>query len=126
MGAVDGLDPERLKRKVELFQMDRVVADAWQWGGEFGGSPSWVAPVRNAHDDNRMAARFSANEPGLWKLIVDGRFATAWAGSSWKETTEFNLPAGKHFFRVIWHKEPPPGFRQKSTGEAGNRILVVM
>jgi len=115
--ALDGRELESLRRKVELFQMDRVVADAWQWGGEYEGSPSWVAPVRIAHDRNRMTVHFSANEPGLWKLIVDGRFAAAWAGSSWKETTEFDLPAGEHLFRVMWHKEPPRDFNKKVPGK---------
>jgi hypothetical protein len=97
--------------------MDRVVADAWQWWGEYEGSPSWVAPVRIAHDRNRIKVHFSADEPGLWKLIVDGRFAAAWAGSSWKETAEFDLPAGEHLFRVMWYKEPPRDFNKKVPGK---------
>jgi tetratricopeptide (TPR) repeat protein len=113
----DGAEMESLQRKVELFQMDRVVADAWQWGGEFAGSPSWVAPVRNAHDRSRLTVHFAGSEPGLWKLTVDGRFAAAWAGSSGKETAEFELPAGEHLFRVIWHKDPPREFNKKVPGK---------
>jgi hypothetical protein len=106
-------DMESLRRKVDLFQMDRVVADAWQWGGVYEGSPSWVAPVRNAYERKNMTVHFSANGPGLWKLIVDGQFAAAWAGSFRREPVEFSLPAGEHLFRVVGYGGLPPEVNKK-------------
>ena len=106
-------DMESLRRKVDLFQMDRVVADAWQWGGVYEGSPSWVAPVRNAYKRKNMTLHFSANGPGLWKLIVDGQFAAAWAGSFRTEPVEFSLPAGEHLFRVVGYGGLPPEVNKK-------------
>jgi hypothetical protein len=112
--ALDHSELESLRRKIEIFQMDRVAADAWQWGGAYEGSPSWVAPVRNAHERKKMTIQFSGTTPGLWKLIVDGRFAAAWAGSCRREHLEFALPGGEHLFRVVGCGDLPPGLNIKS------------
>ena len=111
--APDHSELESLRRKIEIFQMDRVAADAWQWGGAYEGLPSWVAPVRNAHERKKMTIHFSASGPGLWKLIVDGQFAAAWAGPFRREPWEFALPVGEHLFRVVGYGDLPPDFNKK-------------
>ena len=111
--ALDHSELESLRRKIEIFQMDRVAADAWQWGGVYEGLPSWVAPVRNAHERKKMTIQFSGTTPGLWKLVVDGQFAAAWAGSFRGEPLEFALPGGEHLFRVVGCGDLPPDLNIK-------------
>jgi hypothetical protein len=60
-----------------------------------------------------MTVHFSANGPGLWKLIVDGQFAAAWAGSFRREPVEFSLSAGEHLFRVVGYGDLPPDVNKK-------------
>jgi hypothetical protein len=60
-----------------------------------------------------MTIHFSASAPGLWKLIVDGQFAAAWAGSFRREPLEFALPVGEHLFRVVGYGSLPPDFNKK-------------
>jgi O-antigen ligase len=106
--AGDQVELENLGRKIKLFEMDRVVGDAWRWGGIYEGIVLWVAPFRTAHTQKRLEIKFSGNLQGAWKLILDGRFVTAWAGTTWREVTTFPFPAGEHVFRLIQYHNVSP------------------
>ncbi len=97
---------ENLERKIKLFDMDRVVGDAWRWGWAYEGCTSWVAPFRIGQVRKRMEIKFSGDHQRAWKLLLDGRFVAAWAGSSWHETKTFSLPAGEHVFRLVQYRGP--------------------
>lgn len=111
--AGDQVELENLGRKIKLFEMDRVVADAWRWGGIYEGCAFWVAPFRIAQTQKRMEIKFSGNLQGAWKLILDGRFLTSWAGSSWHETKTFPIAAGEHVFRLAQYQDISSGERKK-------------
>ena len=111
--AGDQIELESLGRKIKLFEMDRVVADAWRWGGIFDRSVFWVAPFRTAQAQKRIEIKFSGNLQGACKLILDGRFVTAWAGTSWHEIKLFSIPAGEHVFRLAQYQNIPPDERKK-------------
>jgi putative inorganic carbon (HCO3(-)) transporter len=109
----DQIELESLGRKIKLFEMDRVVADAWNWGGISDGSAFWAAPFRVAQAQKGMEIKFSVNLQGAWKLILDGRFVTSWTGSFWHEIKTFPFPAGEHIFRLVQYQNISPGERKK-------------
>jgi O-antigen ligase/tetratricopeptide (TPR) repeat protein len=111
--AGDQIELGSLDRKIKLFEMDRVVTDAWRWGGISEGSVFWVAPFRTAQAQKRIEIKFSGNLQGACKLILDGRFVTAWAGTSWHEIKLFSIPAGEHVFRLAQYQNIPPEERKK-------------
>jgi putative inorganic carbon (hco3(-)) transporter len=111
--AGDQIELESLERKIRLFEMDRVVTDAWRWDRIDEGSILWVAPFRIAQAQKGMEIKFSGNLLGAWKLILDGRFVTAWTGSSWHEIKTFPIPAGEHVFRLVQYQNISPDERKK-------------
>ena len=111
--AGDQIELESLERKIRLFEMDRVVTDAWRWDRIDEGSIVWVAPFRIALAQKGMEIKFSGNLLGAWKLILDGRFVTVWTGSSWHEIKTFPIPAGEHVFRLVQYQNISPGERKK-------------
>jgi tetratricopeptide (TPR) repeat protein len=102
----DQVELENLERKINLFDMDRVVGDAWRWGWAYEGCTSWVAPFRIGQVRKRIEIHFSGDHQRAWKLLLDGRFVAAWAGSSWHEIKAFSLPTGEHVFRLVQYREP--------------------
>ena len=101
--AGDQIELERLERKIELFGMDRVVADVWKWEGNYEGFPSWKARFRVARALEGVYIRFSGNREGVWKLVLDGRFVDAWGGKDWKGSKSVSIPAGEHEFRLVYY-----------------------
>jgi len=113
--AGDRFELEGLEKKIRLFSMDRIVADAWNWAGNYGGLPSWRAPFRVSRPFEDIDISFAGDGEGAWKLLLDGRFVEAWAGGTWKGRRAVSIPAGEHELRVVyygtvfsWEKKKPP------------------
>jgi tetratricopeptide (TPR) repeat protein len=102
----DRVELENLERKIKLFDMDRVVEDAWRWGWAYEGCTSWVAPFRIGQLAKRIEIHFSGEHQRAWKLLLDGRFVAAWSAATWEETKALSLPAGEHLFRLVQYREP--------------------
>ncbi|GAI59496.1 unnamed protein product, partial [marine sediment metagenome] len=111
--AGDQIELERLEKKIALFKMDRIVPDAWTWSGNYEGLPSWKAPFRIAEPLNGLRIKFTGEEKGAWKLLLDGRFIEAWAGSKWVEDRPVTVPAGEHEFRLIYYGNIFPSEKKK-------------
>jgi O-antigen ligase len=112
--AGDQVELESLGRKIKLFEMDRVVPDAWRWDRIDEGFIFWMAPFRVARAQKGVEIKFFSNFQGVRKLILDGRFVTAWAGSSWHEIKTFPIPAGEHVFRLVQYQDISPEERKKT------------
>ena len=83
--------------------MDRIVADAWKWAGNYGGLPSWKALFRIDRALKEFRIAFSGDEKGAWKLILDGQFIEAWTGLKWEGNKEIKIPAGEHELRLVYY-----------------------
>ena len=101
----DRVELENLQKKLGLYEMDRVVGDAWVPEGVFKGSPAWKAPFRNRNRLSRLEIDFSGESSGAWKLILDGRFVSAWAGNRYTGEKKMMIPEGEHEFKLIHFKE---------------------
>ena len=101
--AGDRIELEILEKKIQLFSMDRIVADAWKWAGNYGGLPSWKALFRIDSALKGFQIAFSGDEKGAWKLILDGQFIEAWSGLKWKENKKIKIPAGEHELRLVYY-----------------------
>ncbi len=111
----DQAELENLERKIKMFEMDRIVPDAWKWSGNYDGLPSWKAPFRVGRPVRDIDISFAGDRGGAWKLLLDGRFIEAWAGETWKESRTVAIPAGEHELRLAyygdvfpWEKKKPP------------------
>lgn len=109
------IELENLERKIKLFEMDKIVPDAWKWGGNYEGLPSWKAPFRVGRPVKDIDISFAGNKGGAWELLLDKRFVEAWAGETWKESRPVAIPAGEHELRLVyygnifpWEKKKPP------------------
>ena len=113
--AGDRFELESLEKKIQLFSMDRVVADAWKWAGNYDGLPSWKAPFRVSRPVGGIDISFTGDGEGAWELFLDGQFIDAWAGRTWKESMAIAIPGGEHELRLVrygtfypWEKKKPP------------------
>ncbi len=109
------IELENLERKIKLFEMDKIVPDAWKWGGNYEGLPSWKAPFRVGRPVKDIYISFAGNKGGAWELLLDERFVEAWAGETWKESRPVAIPAGEHELRLVYYgnifpleKKKPP------------------
>jgi O-antigen ligase/tetratricopeptide (TPR) repeat protein len=103
--AGDQVEIENLQKKIHFFEMDQVVGDAWTPADSSLGNPQWKATYRSAQRQEKMEIHFSGETAGSWKLLVDGRFVTAWAGSKYQGEKKIMIPEGEHDFKLIYFKE---------------------
>lgn len=101
----DRLELENLQKKLHLFEMDRVVGDAWVSAGTVEGMPIWRASFRTRSRLSRLGIDFSGDQSGAWEMVVDGRFVSAWAGNKFVGEKKMVIPEGEHEFRLIHFRE---------------------
>ncbi len=101
--AGDRIELEILEKKIQLFSMDCIVADAWKWAGNYEGLSSWKASFRIDKALKGFQIAFSGNKKGAWKLILDGQFVEAWSGLKWEENKKIKIPAGEHELRFVYY-----------------------
>lgn len=92
---------ENLRRKIGFFEMAEVVGDAWIREGVSLGLPGWKIPYRTGKKQEKVEINFSGNGPEAWKLVLDGQFVAAWAGSSYLGEKRILIPEGEHEFKLI-------------------------
>ena len=101
--AGDRIELERLEKKIQLFSMDCIVADAWKWAGNYEGLPSWKTSFRIDRVLKGFQIAFSGDKKGAWKLILDGQFVEAWSELKWEGNKKIKIPAGEHELRFVYY-----------------------
>lgn len=94
---------ESLDKKIKMFEMDKVVASAWRWAGDYEGLPSWKASFRFAKAKKGLDVNCYSSPQGVWLLLADGCFVNAWAGGGYHERKDISIPAGEHEFRLVYY-----------------------
>jgi tetratricopeptide (TPR) repeat protein len=97
----EGIELENVQNKIRFFEMTEVVGDAWAWEGISSGLPGWKAAYRTGKKQERIEIIFSGDTERAWKLLLDGQFVTAWAGTSYRGEKSMTIPAGEHEFKLI-------------------------
>ncbi|MBN1472346.1 MAG: O-antigen ligase family protein [Syntrophaceae bacterium] len=99
--AGDEMILKSLERKINLFAMDSIPASSWRLRSRGEEMTNWIAPFRCRNPLVEIEIRFATDKSGAWKLMVDGRFVTAWKGSK-KGKVSINIPAGEHDMELVY------------------------
>lgn len=103
--AGDRIELENLQKKIQFFEMPQVAGDAWKLSGYFQGYPYWKVPFRTGQKKGKVIMDFSAEMVGGWRLLLDGRFVSAWAGGRYMGEKKMVIPEGEHEFWLIGYNE---------------------
>lgn len=101
----DRIELENLQKKIHFFEMAQVVGDGWKQDGLFEGNIQWKAPYRAGQKKEKMEIHFAGESVGAWKLLLDGRFVSAWAGNQYGGEKKMMIPAGEHEFVLVSYNE---------------------